>query len=203
MYRPPATNSAGSINLCNFLRNQLDTVRNYAIFGNFNFPGRNWSENSASTLVENYFMDLLNEIGAHQMILEATTQYHSTLDLCLVSNDELIENLQICELFSTSDHCIISCCIRIPENCPKKKKTVHKFQNVDWELVHAHLAVIDWPSLFHGCFSVDEMWTEFKTSINHLTDLYVPTQTTKSISTPWFNRKLGNMKKTKQKMGKI
>ena len=199
VYRPPTMTTENSTNLCNVLRNQLENSRQYVVFGDFNFPGINWLSTSPSNMAENYFLNILDELGAFQMIEEPTTEYLSLLDLCLTPNVELVSDISVGDCFATSDHCIISCNINLPQYKKNDKIEIKKFQETDWDMVRAHTATMNWDTFFDDCDNVFQMWDKFKHSINNLINLYVPTEIRKKKSTPWFQKRLKSMRKTKMR----
>ena len=107
-------NQVDSNILNNSIRNILDNANNYILFGDFNFPGINWSTGQTTTANEYNFYNMLNEVAAVQMINEPTTEYSSLLDLCICSSDTIATDVEIGELFSTSDHSIIKCKLAFP-----------------------------------------------------------------------------------------
>ena len=65
LYRPLSTNANESANLFNLLRDILETTRLYAIFGDYNLPGIDWTDNTTSNATAKYFIDICNEVNAH------------------------------------------------------------------------------------------------------------------------------------------
>ena len=106
-------------------------------------------------------------------------------------------DLTIGDLFSSSDHAIITCKVKAFCNIDKCKTVSYNFSKADWEMARAHLALIDWDTFFNDCSSTGEMWSLFKHLINELTYLYVPTDSKYEKNSPWFSSKLRKMKKIK------
>ena len=76
------------------------------------------------------------------------TQLDAILGICLAPNDDSISDSKVHDTFSDSDHWYLTLCINIPDNSRKKKFTYRDYEGVDYDLPRAHLATIDWNSLF-------------------------------------------------------
>ena len=169
VYRPPSTNASDSSDLSRIMRDQLQDCSSFVVFGDFNFPGINWEYMTSSTSMERHFLEICDEIGVFQIIREPTTQHFSVLDLCLCSSREIVTDVCIGECFSTSDHSIITCKIKIPRARENKKLEVHQFKNADWEMVRMNLALIDWNSFFSDSQDIEDTWMRFRNYLNNLT----------------------------------
>ena len=196
-YRPPSMNSGESIVFFNIIRNFLENSQNYVLFGDFNLPGINWEELTALNATEKYFLDICNELNVHQVIREPTTEYGSRLDLCLCSDSEMVKNPEVREFFSSSDHAIITCEIYLNCQVRNEKTIFYNFNEADWEMARAHLALVNWDYYFHSCSDVYSVWNLFVRLIDEMLCLYVPTGSIRKNDLPWFNSKLKNMKKIK------
>ena len=151
-YRPPSQSIENTISFTNQMRDLLQYTSNYVVLGDLNFPGINWSQGSTSNTGESYFYNILNELGATQMIDEPTTEYDSLLDLCICSSDTIASNVEVGEIFSSTDHSIITCNLSMPfEKQDNRPSMVKIFRNVDWDLVRAHIATVNWETFFADC----------------------------------------------------
>ena len=138
-------------------------------------------------------------MGCIQVINEPTTQYDSLLDLCITPSETLISNVCVGDLFSTSDHCIITSQINLPNKSDHTKSTFLNFGLADWDLMRAHLATIDWDYTFVDALSVEEVWLRFKNIINTITYLYVPEMNFSSNKLPWYSYQLKQKRRVKQR----
>ena len=200
VYRPPSSNVDDSRNLTNVIRDNFDNSPNFLILGDSNYRGIDWGINAVSNSSEDYFVSKLNEIGVVQLIDKPTTLYESLLDLCISSDDRLVSNICIGELFSSSDHSIITCEVNMP-NCKLSREEifVNNFRKADWEMIRAELSLICWDQFFADCVNMDEKWIKFKTCIKNLMMVYVPSEIIRKNETPWFTNSLRRMKRTKQR----
>ena len=79
------------------------------------------------------------------------------------------------ETFSTSDHSYVTFKFNLPINFLRKKFTYRDFENVDYELLRVHLAIIDRDIYFDG-YNDDwnMLWSIFHSIIDELMREYVP-----------------------------
>ena len=74
------------------------------------------------------------------------------------------------------------------------------YNDVDYELLHAHLATIDWDSLFNGYDDdCNMLWTIFQSIMDDLTMKYVPIKVFTERNVPWFTPYLKRIIRTKQR----
>ena len=79
-------------------------------------------------------------------------------------------------------------------------RACNNYKAADWDLMHAHLATIDWSSVFIGVDDCENAWGRFKEVINNLVYLYVPVKMSwNRINAPWFNDSLKRMIRTKKR----
>ena len=78
------------------------------------------------------------------------TRLHNILDLCLSPDDQSTSNVGVEINFSTSDQSYIILDINLLVRVEPLKRTYRDFNDVDYELLNAHLAIIDWDSHFNG-----------------------------------------------------
>ena len=107
-YRPPQQNLAENTTFVESLKEMLESCSNLLMVGDFNYPNISWHSYTASCAYNSYFLDLINESGLHQFVQEPTRELN-ILDLCIASNNNMIENLKIHDNFSTSDHAYFTC----------------------------------------------------------------------------------------------
>jgi hypothetical protein len=154
----------------------------------------------ANSACDSYFIECINELNLIQKICKPTRE-SNILDLIFCNRDDFISDVNVCETFSTSDHCYITCNFNVPALCSQEVKTCLNFRDVDWELVRVHLATIYWEEIFIDCtHDCNSMWTWFKSIIVNIVQHYIPTIiVSKNINNaPWFNHYLRKIIKTKQ-----
>ena len=199
VYRPPSLPRTMNQQLFNIIRNTLWTSNRFCIMGDFNFPSIDWNTLSSNILEESRFLDVLNELNVSQNVYEPTRE-NAILDLCLTSNDDSITDLKVNEPFSTSDHSYITLNINLPVKKPRKKFLYRDYDAVDYELLRAHLATIDWDSYFDG-FDDDcnILWITFKSVMDDLVSEYVPVKEFSERKVPWYTPVLKTMDRKKKR----
>ena len=79
----------------------------HLIVGDFNLPGVNWKNLSASSVgKQQQFMNIFTKRGYRQLV-EVPTRGDNILDLVFVDDSTLITGISVEGLFSTSDHCVV------------------------------------------------------------------------------------------------
>ena len=77
-------------------------------------------------------------------------RFRNTLDLCLNPDEDSNLNFEVKSNFSRSDHPYITLDTNLPIRIEQSRRTYRDFKYVDYELLNAHLAIIDWVSHFNG-----------------------------------------------------
>jgi len=199
VYRPPSSNRTENAELNATLRNQLWNTNNFCVVGDFNFRNINWNNLTSVSTDEHNFLELIHELNLTQNVREPTRQA-AILDLCLSPNDDSIINLAVKETFSTSDHSYFTFEVNLPINISKKRFMYRDYNDVDYELLHAHLATIDWDCLFNGYDDdCNMLWTTFQSVLDDLTMQYVPIKVFSNRNVPWFSPYLKRIFRTKQR----
>ena len=112
------------------------------------------------------------------------------------------------ECFSTSDHNIITCeiCLPNPILCSENEKIrIRSFKNIDWNLIRADVACIDWESLFlpHS-YDPDIMCAILRQIFDSIYEAYIPEiEIRPNRDAPWFSTNLKRMKKTRQRKWRV
>ena len=199
VYRPPSSNRAENEALYNILKNQLWNQNHFFVTGDFNFRNINWNNLTSCSPEERHFLDVVHELNLTQNVREPTRQT-AILDLCLSPNDDSVVNLAVKETFSTSDHSYFTFDVKLPINVGKKRFVYRDYKDVDYELLHAHLATIDWDSLFTGYEDdCNMLWGVFQSVIDDLVIQYVPIKEFSERNAPWFTPHLKRILRTKQR----
>ena len=126
-------------------------------------------------------------MGLHQFVQEPTRE-SNILDLCIASNDSMIENLEIHDNFSTSDHAYFTCDIRLWQSRDDSKSWYYNFDSTDWELVHSYMMAVDFDSLMENG-DINFKWNALKEILTHILDQHVMKNIIKrKNNAPWFKR---------------
>ena len=140
--------------------------------GDFNFRNINWNTLSSSVSKENRFIEMVHELNMTQHVRDPT-RLHNILDLCLSPDDDSILKVGVKRNFYTSDHSYITLYINLPVRVEPSKRTYRGFNDVDYELLNAHLTIIDLDRLGYDN-DCNVLYTSFQSTIDDLIDQYVP-----------------------------
>ena len=199
VYRPPSYSMHQDTQLLYLLRVNLESEMDFCVFGDFNYPCVDWETVSPGNNREHSFIDVINELNITQKV-KFPTRDRNLLDLCLSSHSDLVTNVEVHETFSTSDHSYITCDLNIsnpPEVCCDP---CFNFKEADWEMMRCHLATIDWENMFDvSSGNFETFWLLFKNTLVNLTDLYVPTFIPTHRQSPWVDRRLKCLIRTKKR----
>ena len=199
VYRPRTFNRNKNQILYNIISNQIWNADRFCVLGDFNFPHINWNTLSSSISEENYFIEMVHELNMIQHVRDPT-RYHNILDLCLSPDDDSISNVGVKSHFSTSDHSYITLDINLPVRIEPSRRTYRDFNDVDYELLNVHLAIIDWDSHFNGYDNdCNVLYTIFQSIIDDLINQYVPIKVFSRRNVPWFTPALKRLVRTKQR----
>ena len=199
VYRPPSTPRNVNQELYNVIRDNLWNTDRFYVVGDLNFRYIDWRTMSSNVSEEKYFLEMMNELNMIQHVSEPT-RLNAILDLCLSRNDDAIFDLEVHETFSNSDHSYLTFRIKLPIRDQKKSFIYRDYENVDYELLRAHLATIDWDSLFESNDNdCNMMWTIFNSIIDNLMNEYVPVKEFSERKVPWFTPTLKRMERKKKR----
>ena len=182
-YRRPSTSSHDNEVFINFLRSKLESCNKYVLMGDFNFPGIDWENETASSSDENLFLDFVNENSLTQSVRHPT-RGNNVLDLCLATDEDLVREVEVMEPFSTSDHCYFTGKIFI-QNPEETIKFYHNFNLADWDSIRSYLSCVDWQDILQNR-DTESMWNSIKSIITCAVDRHVPIFQVAN-RTPWMN----------------
>ena len=199
VYRPPNATLDDSISLFSFMKSQLENIKHYSIYGDFNLNDIDWVNLEAKCQIANDFLETVTLVGATQCVNFATRN-DNMLDLLLCSDQNMIQDIYCSEPFSGSDHCSISYSIQKLSKQKKPKTVKPCFKKADYELINAYLATVDWNQLYAQCVEPDDYYTVFREVIDNIIVNFVPfTSGTRDTKPPWYNNKLKNLRRIKQR----
>ena len=199
IYRTPNMSAESNFEFVQFIRQKLHNTRDYLLLGDFNYPGIDWDTYSSNERSESLFLEFVNENNLIQKV-RIPTRGTNILDLCLTTSEHVIRDLEVCQTFSTSDHCYFRCNL-IMDTTMGTEETYCAYSKADWDCIRMYFACIDWLEIFDGSLTCTMMWQKFKHIIDDCVSLFVPSLPVKQHgSKPWFNYNLWKL--TQQKKNK-
>ena len=119
--------------------------------------------------------------------------------MCLSPDYDSISNVGVKSNFSTSGHSYIYLHFNLPVRVEPPKRTYRDFNDVDYELLNAHLAIIDWDSHFNDHDNdCNMLYKNFQCIIDDLIDQYVPIKVFSQRNVTWFSPVLRILIRSKQ-----
>lgn len=192
VYVPPDAPLVYVQSLCSYLLSLSNTAKALVVVGDFNFPNIRWSSLCGSCTSTRLFCDTIFECNLSQLVEDPTHIKGNLLDLVLVSDDDLLEGLQVHPEDAspfTTDHYLISFCFqRSCEYIPCKSPIiVFDYSKADWDGLSNHLMDND----FSLCFEVndvEEIWSMIKLVVLSAMHLFIPKVRLRRYQFPrWFS----------------
>ena len=207
IYRPPCyvikteidSKLSGLSKIVNFLSSTKDPV---IVLGDLNLPDIDWDlfslNNSNHT---NCFTECMQSLGMTQFVSDSTrisnTHASNILDLIFANDPLLIQITNQLPPLSTSDHNIIEFVVLIPSSTHNVSAPIasseyvntsielpkYNWSAADFVSITNYLLDVDWHSLFGHYFDTESIWSQFKSIIWPIIDMFVP-----KTATPHFNK---------------
>ena len=167
------------------------------IMGDFNFAEIDW-ENSNSD-ESNLFLKCINDNYLIQCV-DSSTRGKNVLDLIFVTEENMIENLKVGELFDSSDHQIIrwtfiACKDKI-QTCDMQK-TFNYFK-ADYNQIRYEAELINWSEIVEGVDCQSD-FVRFKSTLEVLRNKFVPFKKLNNNKCKWVNKTVIKCRRAKFK----
>jgi hypothetical protein len=197
IYRPPSS-SAENLNSLYSLLEQ--TPSNCIIIGDFNLPGLDWEENTA-TGQGRRLLDVATDNGLAQMVKFPTHRKGNILDLILTNCPDKFLSVKDVGCLGASDHCIIVS--EIETGLPKlQPATITNWRKGNYNEIRIKLGQTNWGRILNNT-DLKEAWHKFRNIISDLVDEYVPKKVVKGAGQPrWLTCEIKNLLNRKRKAWK-
>ena len=200
IYRPPSSNLANLLKLCDMMRN-LD--KNTYVVGDFNIPNVNWQEWAAADPKGRTLLTTMEEAGLTQMVNLATHTKGNVLDLFITNNPDKVIGVSDGGRLGRSDHCILN--IELVAN---PQKVIHRGRRPNWNKadtigLKTQLSGINWQRLLSTNNTVEQNWQNFKKVVSKSVRENVPESTCKPSTQPrWITREIIRLLGQKKRLWK-
>ena len=155
---------------------------------------------SSSSSVSRALCDILQDHSLEQLV-KTPTRNQNILDLFLTNQTEIIQDLEVVDGLSGSDHDAISFTVESsrPRYTPSKR-LVYKFKKADFDAYQNLLSKVPWDCI-HMDESVDDNWTKLKNVIIATANDCIPHTTLKLKRTKnWLSDKTLSAIKKKRRL---
>lgn len=201
IYKPPSCSEGSNQELCDFIIQVSNLNLTTLMFGDFNYPDIEWHPNTprgSSNCAKN-FLDAYNSSNFHQLVQEPTRFRHnqepSLLDLLLVTEENLITDLQFSNPIGSSDHAVIVAELQVSTPLNRTLKPIQlDYWNVNYQQVNEYIKQLppeQYPSKIEN---LDRL-------IEETTDTFVPVKRPRKVyCKPWINKELVKQINKKRKL---
>jgi hypothetical protein len=159
------------------------TGSNSVVLGNFNLPGIDWRDWTATSGWEKQFLQACEDVGMEQFVDFATQKRGNTLDLILTNMPEKVVDVREVGRLGKSNHVMIQASINISMKETKTTETVPNWARADWASIREGLRGKDWRGTL-GEGTVSSAWGLFKKMIADLVKKHVPTKPRRAPNKP-------------------
>ena len=182
VYRSPSCSSPALCEFLDFISGVItDWPSGIILVGDLNLPLIDWCGMSlrggASSFCSQKFIEFCKSNNLIQTV-DKPTHGSNILDVVLANEASLIDGMSVLPPFSTSDHNIISFCIRpysFSDRIPPTSRIIYRnFSKGNFDAINRELSVIDWTSLLQSSNSVESCYNFFTSVCQDLIDRYIP-----------------------------
>ena len=148
--------------------------RECVIMGDFNHGHIQWKSLESVGRDDQQFLLLIQDCFLTQHVLDPT-RGGNVLDLVFSSQNELVDNVKICEPLGSSDHNQIHFSIKIQTEITSKKRGRRNFNKGKYKQMRTYLASTNWTYLMKDN-TATECWIILKDEIEGIIETFVPIQ---------------------------
>ena len=141
------------------------------LMGDFNYKGINWHTFQASEPADQQFLDCVEDSFLTQHATEPTRE-NSVLDLVITDEPGMIDCVNVCGLFSTSDHNVLCWTTNVVARTTKNSDVIRNYNKAYIASIRKDLSHVNW-ELDSGR-NVHELWYVFRNQIETVIKRHVP-----------------------------
>ena len=202
IYRPPNQELCIDRELSELLMD-ISNVHESVFIGDFNLPCTHWGE----PLLQNsgrFLYDSLLESSLNQLVSEPT-RGNNILDLLLTTDANIIKNLTISDLLSSSDHLSLEFDVAFNSDIKQSSVNLIDFAKSNLDGLREALATHNWSNLYEKS-NVDDAWTHFLREFNNVSARFVyhkEKRQNNSTKPKWWNASIGRCINSKRRNSKL
>ena len=187
VYRSPNKSSAENDTKLN---SWMATLKGrYVIFGDPNYPGINWEDNTSSEAKARNFIDVIDTNFMTQFVSGPTHIAGNTLDLVIGSDENIVTEVTKEGRLGASDHEMLSCTVEVDAQVQESKTEKRDYSKMNSEEMRKALDR-DWEEELAG-LDTEDTWQKLKEIVTKAMDECIP----------W--KKIGGRRKPRWMNGKI
>lgn len=198
MYRPP---NSGIDNLTKMCQIISSLGENSIVIGDINLPDIDWVEENATSKGKR-LLEVVLEEGLDQLVRFPTHTKGNTLDLVITNCPDKILDVRDVGRLGRSDHCMMEILIATQTMSMETAGRRTDWRKANWDKLKEELAAVNWRRIMTQN-SVEEAWTNMKTTIEEAVEKNVPKSTVQGEGKPrWLTREITRLLGRKRKAWK-
>ena len=187
IYRPPSSSMENNTWLAELV---TSCPANSVLLGDFNCPGIDWSENTASDGKCNLILDACVERGLDQMVTFATHTKGNILDLVLTDRSDRILSVNSHGRLGKSDHEILTIELDAGRGPMQERVMTRNWRKADWDGMRTEIGRRDWSGEMEE-LNTEEAWHLFKGAMDRAVEKFVPLREYRTADRPpWLSAAL-------------
>ena len=161
--------------ICTVMLSAVEVDGPVVVTGDFNLPKIDWHAANFpdKDTPEDAFMNVCSKCNLFQLISNPTHAAGNLLDLLLVTDPDIIKDVNLCASPIPSDHFLVRfsilCQIGTPQYSPRPN-----FFKMNESMIDFHLNSINWASFFSGYSNVNGMFVRFVDCSSFLIGEFTP-----------------------------
>ena len=144
----------------------------YVIFGDPNYPGINWEDNTSSEAKARNFIDVIDTNFMTQFVSGPTHIAGNTLDLVIGSDENIVTEVTKEGRLGASDHEMLSCTVEVDAQVQESKTEKRDYSKMNSEEMRKALDR-DWEVELAGLHTEDT-WQKLKEIVTKAMDECIP-----------------------------
>ncbi len=179
---------------------------NTIIVGDFNFRNIDWTNHTASGLLDTQFWHCTQVNFLHQMISKPTHEKYIN-DLLLTTDDNIVHDISLYNSFGSSDHKTIEAKIQLYKpTVTTQERKVYLYGRANYVTLQQHANTINWNDIMGHRTSLEDKWLRFTEEYNKLVDIHIPYKFSKPgyiAKAPWLSYKSVKKSRKQKRTAKI
>ena len=193
-YRAPTSNATNDDSLFKLI--SKCSKESVLVMGDFNFGDIKWEDYDGKGQGK-LFLDCISDNIFSQHVDQATRK-SNILDLILSNEDDIVQNLEVGEEFSTSDHQVIRFDLIISKDKVQASSKYFNFHRADYDHMRMMAKDIGLQDAVSGLDVIND-WENVKAKILHLQEMCVPKMSRTNRRCKWVTRKTIKCRRAKKK----
>lgn len=197
-YRAPDSSDENDQELVKII-NSASRNKFCLIMGDFNLPDLDWK--TEQRLDEShFFIKVLNNNFLTQVV-KKETRLNNILDLVVVSDESIVNNVDVIEPLGASDHSIVKFYFSLNKQNQNCNKIRFDYFRADYDKIRQEVLTTDWNSIIAEQ-DLDKDWHSFKTVLLEIRDKLIECKIMRKVKYKWITKSVTRDRRAKVKAWK-